>query len=203
MPSSQQDHDRSIARLLLEPYTTTPADAALYFKPTTRPTNAVEGDIYLDSTTHLLTVYNGTSWQQSQGGQRPVKTAAATLVAADAGALCIFNTAAGQLYTLPTPVAGLWFEFVVQTTATSLVHRVACSVGAFLLGTILQSTDGTYTVAARTANGSTHLAWEGDGSTTGGIIGDHFWVTALSTTQWEIYGTNSATNTEATPFKTT
>lgn len=138
----------------------------------------------------------------TRGTRRPVKTAAATLTAADSGSLCVFNAAAGFTYTLPPAEIGLWFEFVVQTTATSLVHRVACASGDFLLGTILQIIDTTFAPTARDADGSTHLAWEGNGSTTGGIKGDRFAVCAISSTQWEIYGINTATGTEATPFKT-
>lgn len=138
----------------------------------------------------------------SISGGRVVKTGAATLTAAESGALCVFNAAAGFLYTLPPAAQGLYFEFVVQTTVTSSVARVACASGDFLLGTILQGQDTTFTQVAVTANGTTHLAWEGNGSTTGGIIGDHFWVVGLSGTQWEVFGLNTATGTEATPFKT-
>jgi len=127
---------------------------------------------------------------------------AATLTPAQSGGVFAFNAAAGFLYTLPAAVAGLTYTFIVTTTATSSVHRVACASGDFLLGTILQGSDGTFVATARSANGTTHLAWEGDGSTTGGIIGDWFTVAAISGTQWLIWGFNTATGTEATPFKT-
>jgi len=133
---------------------------------------------------------------------RKVYAAATTLTEADSGALLRFAAAAGYTFTLPAAVAGMEFEIVVDTTATSLVHRLACATGDFLIGTVLQGQPTTFTQTARTANGSTHLAWEGDGSTTGGIIGDHMWVTAISDTQWEIRGLNTATGSTATPFKT-
>lgn len=136
------------------------------------------------------------------GPTRAVKTAAATLTEADSGALCLFNTAAGILYTLPAAKKGLWFEFQVTVTATSLVHRVACASGDFLIGHFVQSTDGTYTSALRAADGSTILAWEGNGSTKGGIVGDWLKVTAISDTQWAVIGMGSATGAEATPFVT-
>jgi hypothetical protein len=140
----------------------------------------------------------------SPGGNfRNVKTAAATLTAADSGALCLFNAAAGFTYTLPAAKKGLYFDFIVTTTVTSSVARIACASGDFLLGTILQGTDSTYTQAARSADGATHLAWEGNGSTTGGIVGDTVHVVAISDTQWAVWGYNNATGTEATPFKTT
>ena len=133
---------------------------------------------------------------------RLIKDAAATLTADESGALCLFDAAAGFTYTLPAAVKGLWFEFLVTVTATSVVHRIACATGDFLLGAIHQSPDGTDDVITRSADGTADLAWEGDGSTTGGIIGDWVKVTAISGTQWVIEGFNTATGTEATPFKT-
>jgi hypothetical protein len=133
---------------------------------------------------------------------RKVYTTATILTAADSGALCVWSTAAGIIYTLPAAAAGLHFDFVVSVTATSLVHRVVCASGDFLLGTFVQSTDGTYTSALRAADGATHLAWEGNGTTKGGIVGDWLRVTAISGTQWVVYGMGSATGAEATPFVT-
>lgn len=127
---------------------------------------------------------------------------AATLTAAQSGGVFAFNAAAGFLYTLPAAVAGLMYTFVVETTVTSGVARVACASGDFLLGTILQGTDGTFVLSPQDANGTTHLAWEGNGTTTGGIKGDFFSVVAISGTQWRVWGLNTATGTEATPFKT-
>lgn len=138
----------------------------------------------------------------SGGLLRTVKTGAATLTAAESGAHCIFNNATGFLYTLPAAQAGLEFTFSVQTTVTSGNARVACASGDFLLGTIIQVIDTTFAPTARDADGSTHLAWEGNGTTTGGIKGDWFRVVAISGTQWAVYGFNTATGSEATPFKT-
>lgn len=213
MPSSQQDHDRSIARLLLEPYSTTPADAPLYILPSSAPTNGIKGDIYLNSTTNTLFIHDGTAYRgvplsgaaiaQVISGARVTKTAVATLTAGDSGALCVFNSAAGDIYTLPVPTAGLWFDFVVTVTATSNNQKVITSQATeFLLGTFVQSTDGTYTSALQSANGTTIRSWVGNGSTTGGIKGDWFRVTAISATQWVIWGMGSATGAEATPFAT-
>lgn len=181
---------------------TSPVKAPLHIKPTAAPSGTAEaGDIYVNSTSGGLLLHNGTSFAPV-GSRVAPKTAAATLTAADNGAVCIFNAAAGFTYTLPSAEPGLRFRFQVQTTATSLVHRIACASGDFFLGTILQATDGTYTIAARDADGSTHLAWEGNGSTTGGIKGDWIEVVAISTSQWAVSGYNSATGSEATPWKT-
>ena len=134
--------------------------------------------------------------------RRRLFTAVATLTADDTGALCLFSTAAGYTYTLPTCERGLHFTFIVQTTITSVGAKIMCASGDFLVGTILQGTDGTFTQAAVTANGTTHVSWNGNGSTTGGIIGDYVEVVGLGNNQWVVYGQNTATGTEATPFAT-
>jgi hypothetical protein len=196
----------------------TPSYAPAFVNPSEPPTNASEGALYFDDDLHALMQYNGSAWEKvgssvtgisgdvavtgSLAAPRKVYTTATVLTAADSGALCIFSTAAGQIYTLPPAAAGLWFDFNVAVTATSLVHRVVCTTGDFLLGTFTQSTDGTYTSALRAADGATHLAWEGNGSTKGGIVGDWLRVTAISATQWNVYGMGSATGAEATPFVT-
>lgn len=134
---------------------------------------------------------------------RSTVAAAATLTEAQSGALLSFNLAAGYTITLPANASiGTWFDVSVDTTVTSVVARLACPTGEFFVGTILQGQPTTFTQTARTANGSTHLAWEGNGSTTGGIIGDNMQVIKDSATTWRIRGTNSATGSTATPFKT-
>lgn len=133
---------------------------------------------------------------------RKVINEAKTLVAEDSGALCLWSTAAGYLYTLPAAQPGLWFDFLVTTTITSSAAKVIAASGDFLLGVFTQSTDGTYTTAQHLANGTTIVAWSGNGTTTGGINGDWLHIVAISTTQWAVYGFGSATGTEATPFAT-
>lgn len=133
---------------------------------------------------------------------RKVIAEAKTLTADDNGALLSFNAAAGYTITLPAAQKGLWFDVSVDTTVTSVVARLACATGDFFIGTILQGQPTTFTQTARTANGSTHLAWEGNGSTTGGIIGDNMQIVAQDDTKWFIRGLNTATGSTATPFKT-
>lgn len=163
----------------------------------------VNPTIEMDDVTYVIPLATPGAYVTNKCNSRVVKTAAATLTADESGALCIFNAAAGFTYTLPAAVTGLWFEFLVTVTATSSVHRIACATGDFLLGAILQSPDSTDAVARRAADGTADLAWEGNGTTTGGYIGDWVRVTAISGTQWVIQGLNTATGTEATPIKTT
>lgn len=142
------------------------------------------------------------------GGTKNVITTATTLTAAQSTSLCVFSTAAGQIYTLPAPVAGLTFDFFVQTTATSLSHKVITNVGTvFLLGSIsygiLDTTPGANPGPKFTsADGSTHVSIAQNGSTTGGVAGTYFTVTCISATQWMISGLVIASGTISTPFAT-
>jgi len=183
---------------------TAPVRAPLKIKPTAAPTATSEaGDVYFDSTRNALMISNGTSYLQP-GGFRTVKIgAAAVLTAADCGALCVWSTAAGYLFTLPAPQVGLWFDFVVDTTITSVGAKVLTDAATtFIRGAFLQIPDTAAQIVAQVANGTTHRSWNGNGSTTGGINGDSFRLTCVTATQWEIQGIGLATGTEASPFAT-
>lgn len=109
------------------------------------------------------------------------------------GALIIFNSTTGNLVTLPTPVKGVWFEFIVQIARTggSSVIITNDTTAESLIGSIISASetvgDG---MDVFTANGSTHDQIAMNGTTTGGEVGTRFVLTALSSTQWLVKGTN-------------
>lgn len=178
-----------------------PIAAPLNIRPSAAPTSHVDGDIYVD-TNYAVRLSNGTSLVVP-GNVRKVFHAATTLTAADSGALCVWDTAAGFLYTLPAAAEGLWFDFVVAVTITSSAAKVICAAGDFILGSFLQIPDTAAQAVYHAANGTTHVAWSGNGTTTGGYSGDSFRLTAISGTQWVIHnGIGLATGSEATPFAT-
>lgn len=181
----------------------TAVEAPLHLVPTAAPSGTAEaGDIYV-GTDGTIYSSNGTAFKSAASGLLVPKTAATTLTAADNGKTCFFNSAAGDIYTLPAPVAGLRFKFVVLVTITSNAAKVITDAAStFLLGTFIQSTDGTYTSASQAANGTTIVAISMNGSTTGGLVGDWWEVVCISATQWGIWGMGRATGTEATPFAT-
>lgn len=192
-----------LPRLVISDGDTTPQDVPFHLYPSAAPTaTAVAGDHYFDSTRNLLMAAAGTTFAPVQG-RRVVKTAAATLTSKDSGALCLFNAASGVLYTLPTAEGGLFFDFLVTTTITSNSAKViTASASEFIVGSFLQIPDTAAQIVAQAANGTTHRAWVGNGTTTGGYAGDSFRLTAISATQWAIQGIGLATGTEATPFAT-
>ena len=128
-----------------------------------------------------------------------------TLLAEESGALCLFDRAAGVVYTLPTPVEGMQFEFSTTVLVTSNSYKVITATPAsqFIIGSLM---GGSLTVADSgdtfQADGTTHVAITMGGSTTGGLVGGSFKLTAISTTQWLVEGDFVASGTVATPFAT-
>lgn len=128
-----------------------------------------------------------------------------TLLAEESGSLCLFDRAAGVVYTLPTPVEGMQFEFSTTVLVTSNSYKVITATPAsqFIIGSLM---GGSLTVADSgdvfQADGTTHVAITMGGSTTGGLVGGSFKLTAISTTQWLVEGDFVASGTVATPFAT-
>jgi hypothetical protein len=128
------------------------------------------------------------------------------LTAKQSGALVLLNDATGHVIRLPTPVAGMWFEFLATVAVTSNEYKVITKTVAseFLIGAVIS---GNLTVASSgdvfQADGTSHVSINENGSTTGGLIGDTFKVVAISTTQWAIEGRQVGSGTNADPFDTT
>lgn len=126
-----------------------------------------------------------------------------TLAPDESGALCLFDSAAGVVYTLPPPQVGMQFEFLVKTTITSNAAKIITDAATtFLVGAVVSANSGATTTTAYPANGTTIRALSSNGTTTGGTIGDRYKVTAISSTVWAIDGQVVATGTTATPFAT-
>lgn len=126
-----------------------------------------------------------------------------TLVAKESGALCMFDTATGVTYTLPTPAIGMFFEFAATVAWSSGVYKFITNLSTeFLVGSVSSLNSAAATGEAFLANGTTHRSVSMAGTTTGGFTGDRFRVTAISTTQWLLDGLFSNTGTAATPIAT-
>lgn len=130
--------------------------------------------------------------------------AARTLKANESGSLCLLDRAAGVVYTLPTPIVGMTFEFLATVAVTSNAYKVITSaateflVGGIIMGDVTVAQSGDYFEA----DGTTIRAISAAGSTTGGLLGERYKVTAISTTQWVIHGVCHGAGTLATPFAT-
>lgn len=126
-----------------------------------------------------------------------------TLTAKESGATCLFDSAAGVVYTLPVPVAGMQFTFLTTVTITSNSAKVLTDAATtFVLGGAALANSAATTGEFFAANGTTHRSINGNGTTTGGIIGDRITFTALSSTVWFCDAVINQTGTAATPFAT-
>lgn len=127
-----------------------------------------------------------------------------TLAPEESGALCLFDRAAGNVFTLPAPVPGMQFEFRSTVAVTSNASKVITDAATtFMVGSLM---GGSLAVAEAgdvfQADGTTIRAVSMAGSTTGGLIGGSFTLTAISSTVWSIEGDFVGAGTIATPFAT-
>jgi hypothetical protein len=130
--------------------------------------------------------------------------ASVALTAGQSGALCVFDKTDGALFTLPAPVVGLYYDFVVDTVVSSGSAKVITNAGTvFIQGTVNAFVTGTDAdLAADAANGSTHVAVTMNGTTTGGIAGTRFRLTCRTATKWQVEGDIIKSGTVATSFTT-
>lgn len=137
-------------------------------------------------------------------------SAAVTLKKGQTGQRFALDRASGTSYTLPTPVVGLAFDFVVTVLQTSGANVIVTSAaGIFLTGAIQAFSGEAVTPSATLGpfqfapNGTTHIKFSSNGTTTGGGIGSTFRVTCLSATLWMFEGiSKSPSGNLATPFST-
>lgn len=130
--------------------------------------------------------------------------ATVTLTAEQSGSLVLMDRAAGIVFTLPAPAVGMEFEFLATVAVTSNAYKVITNAGTvFMVGAVIM---GDVTVAQSgdvfEADGTTIVALSEDGATKGGLLGDNFTLTAISSTQWAIRGVLHGAGTLATPFAT-
>jgi len=150
--------------------------------------------------------YGGAASMHSGRHQQVIGDAVATrtLVAKESSSLCLFDRAAGVVYTLPAPVIGMQFTFGTTVSRTSNAHKfITDSASTFLVGSISALNTGAATGEGFAADGTTIRALSSNGSTTGGLIGDRVTVTAISGTQWLVEGVLTQTGVAATPFSAT
>lgn len=150
--------------------------------------------------------YGGPSLSQHRAAARKIigdGVATRTLLAKESGALCLFDTATGVTYTLPTPAIGMFFEFIATVAWASGVYKFVTNLSTeFLVGAVSSLNSAAATGEAFLANGTTARSVSMAGTTTGGFTGDRFRVIAISATQWALEGVYSNTGTAATPIAT-
>jgi len=131
-------------------------------------------------------------------------SATKALLVEENGALLVLDKVDGIVFTLPAPVVGMYFDFVVKASVTSNSYKVITNVGTvFLAGQVLSNdTDTAGAAVFFQGNGTTHVAVTMNGTVTGGLIGTQLRFTCISATQWVVSGTNNGSGIVATPFAT-
>lgn len=131
-----------------------------------------------------------------------------TLKENQSGSLIAFDRAAGTAVTLPAACKkGVWFEFVVSVTNTSVGNKVITGTATELMvGYILNcDTDTSDAVAIwKSLVGTSNISFTlgGSDTTKGGLKGDRVRVTKINSTTWQVEGVTGGTGTVATPFAT-
>ena len=126
-----------------------------------------------------------------------------TLLASESGAQCLFDRAAGIVYTLPvTANIGTYYDFLATVSITSNSSKVITgSASQFLVGGVIF---GSATLAEGgglfAGNGSSTVFIASNGSTTGGLIGSQYRITKISATVWGVSGTCAGSGVTITPF---
>lgn len=145
---------------------------------------------------------NGPTW-----GNRKVLASSGntTLTAAMSGSCMLFDSASGVTYTLPAPVIGQQFDFLVSVSCTSNGHKVITDAGTTLLaGAVIVAVDNT---ASKTwvGDGASHVAVNMTAASTnakGGLFGSWLRFVATTSTQWVVSGLAVGGGTSSSPFAT-
>lgn len=126
--------------------------------------------------------------------------ATATLSVDDTFSTILLDRAAGTIFTLPLAVAGLIYDFEVTVSVTSNNYKVITGAATeFLVGSYSSQAAALATFAG---NGTTHIAFTMNGTTTGGLIGTRLRFKCLSATRWSVEGINQGSGTGATAYAT-
>lgn len=142
-------------------------------------------------------------------GKSPIPSAGSlgatkTILAEENGAMFILDKVDGIVLTLPSPIVGMFFDFVVKASVTSNSYKIITNTGTVLLvGQYMSNdTDSAGAAVFFPANGSTHIALTMDGVTKGGLIGTKLRFTCISATQWLVEGVNNGSGAVANAFAT-
>ncbi len=147
--------------------------------------------------------------RSSDMSTRVVDCTASTLAVTEAlhdGKIITLNRAAGIAVTLPVPVAGMWFRFIVGTTFTGAATIKSSAGTEIMIGQAIMGNDSDNTVVkfpALAASTYDTIDLLGTGNSTGGIAGQTIEIRGLSATLWHVTIVGDAAGTEATPFADT
>ena len=118
------------------------------------------------------------------------------------GALCLFDAADGVVYTLPAPVVGMKFDFLVTVAGTSNSYSIDTDAATTFIGGGVGSFSTTVAEGGDSfaADIAATVSVDLDSDLTGRLVGTHLSLVCLSSTTWGISGNIHGVGTLATPF---
>lgn len=122
-----------------------------------------------------------------------------TLLASESGSVVAF-AAVSTIVTLPPPVPGTYFDFVSTVTASTNQEIDTDAATTFLQGAPNIVVDNSATSKGFAGNGTSHVKYQMNGSTKGGVIGSWLRFQCVSATQWQVSGNLLGTGAPATGF---
>jgi len=129
-------------------------------------------------------------------------TTAYQLKSSDSGALCLFDAADGVIYTLPAPIVGMQFDFLVTVAGTSNAYSINTDAATTFIGGGIGSFSTTVAEGGDSfpATISSTVSIDLDSDVTGRLVGTAFKLICLSSTTWGVSGNLHGVGTLATPF---
>jgi hypothetical protein len=130
--------------------------------------------------------------------------------AAQSGTTFLLNRAAGTTVTLPAPVVGAKYTFLVTAAVTSNSYKIITDAGT----TFMQGIEIAGLIATALGdselfqgNGTSHLSFNMNGTTTGGLIGTRISLVCVASSAtpsglWQVEALNFGSGTLATSFGT-
>lgn len=128
-----------------------------------------------------------------------VTAATRTMTAAETGSLVLF-AGTSTIITLPAPVVGLYYTFISTVTASTNQEIDTDGAATFLQGAPNVVVDNSATSKAFAGNGTSHVKYQMNGTTKGGIIGSWMRVECVTATQWQVTGNLLGSGAPATGF---
>jgi len=124
------------------------------------------------------------------------------LTASDSGALCLFDNAAGQIYTLPAPVAGLQFDFLITVAGTSNAYSIDTDAATTFIGGGMGAFSTTVAEGGDSfdADIAASVSIDFDSAVTGRLEGTFVSLVCVSSTVWVSSGNLHGVGTLATPY---
>lgn len=128
-----------------------------------------------------------------------------TLLARESGSTILLDRAAGIVLTLPAPAAGTYYDLVATVSVTSNAYKISTGTQGtdFFLGPLISDdTDTSDALVGFPCNGTSHDNISMAGTTTGGLLGTHIRIKALTSTIWHVSGVINGSGSVATSCST-